>query len=172
MTYRMLALTSVLLACPPSHAQAQAHGTHSPHAGLETRQIKALSDDDVTGFLAGRGMGLAIPAELNRYPGPRHVLDLASELQLSPEQDTAIRGIFEAMQERASALGHEYVALERELDRQFASRTVDEDRLLRLTTDIGRVLAEKRFMHLRAHLQTTALLTPEQVRQYDVHRGY
>ena len=31
-------------------------------------------------------MGLALAAELNGYPGPRHVLDLADQLGLTPEQ--------------------------------------------------------------------------------------
>ena len=40
--------------------------------------IKSLSQDDQSALLAGRGMGLARPAELNGYPGPAHVLELAA----------------------------------------------------------------------------------------------
>ena len=32
---------------------------------------------------AGRGMGLALAAELNGYPGPAHVLELADKLDLA-----------------------------------------------------------------------------------------
>src|SRR4051812_3345086 len=58
----------------------------SPYAGQEQREIKSLSADEVKDYLAGKGMGMAKAAELNEYPGPLHVLQLASELNLSPEQ--------------------------------------------------------------------------------------
>jgi len=58
-------------------------GEHSrTYAGQETRKIKALSEDQIQGYLAGSGMGLAMAAELNHYPGPKHVLELAEKLQL------------------------------------------------------------------------------------------
>lgn len=49
----------------------------SPYTGLQERPIKALSDQQIDDLREGRGMGLALPAELNGYPGPRHVLGLA-----------------------------------------------------------------------------------------------
>jgi hypothetical protein len=39
---------------------------------------------------AGRGMGLALPAELNGYLGPIHVLELSDKLGLSAEQKSRI----------------------------------------------------------------------------------
>ena len=48
--------------------------------------MASLSDEDVQGFLDGRGMGLAKSAELNGHPGPMHVLELAEELKLTAEQ--------------------------------------------------------------------------------------
>ena len=39
-------------------------------------------------FLAGAGMGYAKAAELNSYPGPMHVLELADRLGLTPDQQT------------------------------------------------------------------------------------
>ena len=47
--------------CPMKKAAAP-----SPYTGLEHREIKALSDDDRRQLLAGRGMGFALAAELNR----------------------------------------------------------------------------------------------------------
>ena len=70
-----LSLTSAMFAAPAP----------SPYAGEQTREIKALSGSDIANLRNGRGMGLARPAELNRYPGPRHVLDTA-ELALTPAQ--------------------------------------------------------------------------------------
>ncbi|MDP8920483.1 MAG: hypothetical protein M3O00_16685 [Pseudomonadota bacterium] len=56
-------------------AQAQ-HASPSPYAGMEARQIKALSDQQIADLRAGRGMGLVLSGELNGYPGPIHVLEL------------------------------------------------------------------------------------------------
>jgi hypothetical protein len=52
----------------------------SPYSGMQTRSIKALSEQQVADLTAGRGMGLALAAELNGYPGPFHVLELADKL--------------------------------------------------------------------------------------------
>ena len=52
----------------------------SPYSGMQSRPIKALSEQQIADLRAGRGMGLALPAELNGYPGPVHVLELADKL--------------------------------------------------------------------------------------------
>ena len=57
----------VAAAVPPALGQ-------SPYAGMQARPVKALSDQQIADLKAGRGMGLALPAELNGYPGPSHVL--------------------------------------------------------------------------------------------------
>ena len=41
----------------------------SPYTGQEKREIRALSKEEVHGYLSGDGMGFAKPAELNHYPG-------------------------------------------------------------------------------------------------------
>ena len=61
---RLLILVLVAFA---SAALAQ---SHQPYAGLEGRAIKALSEQQIADLRAGRGMGLALAAELNGYPGP------------------------------------------------------------------------------------------------------
>jgi hypothetical protein len=58
-------------------AAAAASPSVSPYAGQAGREIKALSREEVEGLLAGQGMGYAKAAELNRYPGPAHVLEQA-----------------------------------------------------------------------------------------------
>ena len=68
-----VALTSILLLMTAT-AVAQ-----TPYAGMQARQIKALSEQQISDLDAGRGMGLALAAELNGYPGPSHVLELADE---------------------------------------------------------------------------------------------
>ena len=73
----------------------------SPYSGLQTRSIKALSEQQVADLTAGRGMGLALAAELNGYPGPSHVLELADKLDLSAEQRARVQQLFASMKQEA-----------------------------------------------------------------------
>jgi hypothetical protein len=76
--YRMKSWIAVLLLLVAAPAVAQQHQhRHSPYAGSHTRDIKALSAQEAADLRAGRGMGLALATELNGYPGPLHVLELA-----------------------------------------------------------------------------------------------
>ena len=60
---------------------------------MQTRAIKALSDQQIADLRAGRGMGMALPAELNGYPGPAHVLELADKLELTPDQRASVQAL-------------------------------------------------------------------------------
>lgn len=108
------ALSLVLLAALSTPAMAQHHGHHghhaahsSPYAGMQNRAIKALSEEQIAGLQAGKGMALAMPAELNGYPGPAHTLELAAELQLTDEQATRTQQLFADMEAQAKAAGLE-----------------------------------------------------------------
>jgi Spy/CpxP family protein refolding chaperone len=153
-------------------AIAAAAHTESPYMGQETRDIKALSPQDIDDYLNGRGLGYAKAAELNHYPGPRHVLDLAHTLALTPEQTRQTQAIFEAMHAQAVALGRQLVAKEEALDRQFADGSIDAGSLQALLSDIGGLQAAIRYTHLAAHLEQKAVLTTHQVQLYDQLRGY
>jgi hypothetical protein len=72
----------------------------------------------------------------------------------------------------ATRLGEQYIARERELDHRFARRHIDAERLAAFTEELGRLQGALRLAHLRAHLETTALLTDAQIRHYDELRGY
>ena len=72
--------------------------------------IKALSSDDVEQYLSGAGMGYAKAAELNRHPGPMHVLELADQLKLTAEQRTATAKLMEAHKAEARKIGARLVA--------------------------------------------------------------
>ena len=144
----------------------------SPYAGQQMRSIKALSDAEAKGLLEGAGLGFAKPAELNGYPGPMHVLDNAAALGVDESQRQAIRAILDRHKAEARALGAELVRLESELDRLFATHAAQPERIDATLSDIGRVTARLRASHLKAHLQTTALLTPQQVDRYAALRGY
>ncbi len=171
----MLLLGGLVAGCQSSHeghTPASADSTASPYAGQETRTIKALSAEDIEGYLTGQGMGLAKAAELNRYPGPKHVLALADELGLDEGQRRRTRRIFEAMEADAIALGRKIVDQEQALDALFAEASADEGPVRDLLHEIGELQADLRLVHLRAHLKMKALLTAEQVTLYDQLRGY
>ena len=157
-------------------AQAQHHAAPapaSPYAGQESREIKALSAEEQRAWLEGHGAGLARAAELNRHPGPQHVLELAQHLALSPEQEQRTRELMHRHKEEVRALGQRLVALERELDRLFArGAPVDGAEVTRLAQEIGLVAGRIRAGHLRTHIEQTHLLTSEQVERYNRLRGY
>jgi Spy/CpxP family protein refolding chaperone len=144
----------------------------SPYAGMTGRGIKALPEEEVADLLAGRGAGMALPAELNRYPGPRHVLELADELGLTPEQEAETRRLFERMRSEAVPLGEALVAKEAELEWLFASGIAEEGALRAVVTEAARLRGELRLAHLKYHLVMRRLLSPEQVAAYDVAQGY
>jgi Spy/CpxP family protein refolding chaperone len=150
------------------HAQQPA----SPYAGYEQRPIKALSDQQVADLRAGRGMGLALAAELNGYPGPVHVLELAAPLELTVEQRAKTQELFEAMKAETVPLGARLIAREAELDRLFANKGIDETTLTAAVAAIGETQAGLRTAHLRYHLRIVEVLTPVQMQRYSELRGY
>lgn len=143
-----------------------------PYAGLQERDIRALSQERVADLLAGRGAGYALAAELNHYPGPTHVLEIGVQLQLTPEQIQAVSAIKAAMQQDAAQLGKQMVDLEEDLDRAFRLGVITSQDISRLTKQIAEVEGKLRNVHLQAHLQTKEVLTREQVTSYDKLRGY
>lgn len=144
----------------------------SPYAGQQSRSIKALSPEQIGDLAEGRGMGLAKAAELNGWPGPLHVLELAGPLNLDPGQRRDSEALYKRMQAQARLLGGKVLAAEAELEAAFRNRQVTPAEVDRLLRKIGALGAELRGAHLRAHLEQTALLRPEQVRHYAVLRGY
>jgi LTXXQ motif family protein len=164
-----LAVLILIAAGVVARAQSQAA---QPYAGLETRAIKALSDQEIADLTAGRGMGTALPAELNGYPGPTHVLEYADELGLTGQQRADVRQLFDSMKSEAIPLGQRLISAERELDRDFADRTITPERLKAATAAIAEIRGELRNTHLKYHLSTAALLAPEQIHRYAELRGY
>lgn len=144
----------------------------SSYAGEEAREIKAMSAEDVQSYLSGKGMGLAKSAELNGYPGPSHVLALASELGLDSEQQKRSRSLFVSMEADAVKYGRLLIEEERKLDRLFATKQVTPELLASSLEQIGALQARVRVAHLEAHLAQIRILTPEQTARYNELRGY
>ena len=158
-----------ILAGLSSNALAQ---SAQPYSGMQNRPIKALSDQQVADLKAGRGMGLALAAELNGYPGPSHLIELSDQLGLTSIQLSNLKGMFDAMRSETIPIGEELVAQEEELDRRFAENVISEQQLKAATENIGETQARLRNVHLRYHLRTRALLQPSQIRRYAELRGY
>lgn len=165
---------AIMLVAGVAVAQEHHHQRHgqSPYAGLEKRPVKALHDQQIADLRAGRGMGLALAAELNGYPGPLHVLELADQLDLSPQQRNRVQQLYSSMQAEAIPMGGQLIEQETALDRLFKERAITPESLATITGQIGQTQGTLRNVHLKYHLTTAEMLTPEQLQRYAQLRGY
>lgn len=147
----------VALAVGPVAAQ-----THTPPA--------SLSMDEMHGLMMGQGMGLARAAEMQGYPGPKHVLELADSLALSDEQRQLAETLMAGVQSEARSLGARIVDAERRLSALFDGGAVDNPALEAAAHEVGRLRAELRLVHLRAHLAMREALSAEQSARYHAIR--
>lgn len=169
----MRSLVFMFLAVALSNsATAQQHHHQSPYASDENSGIAAISKTEMSALQNGAGMGLAKAAELNHFPGPKHVLELAEDLNLSESQATLIESIRIEMQKAAMQVGANVIDQERILNRRFLHRHIDQSDLRNITARIAKLRGELRFIHLRAHLKTTEILSQKQILRYDELRGY
>ena len=111
-------------------------------------------------------------AELNSYPGPKHVIELAEALQLGQEQSRQAQEIFDRMHARAIKLGSALVDTERDLDLLLADGRAKARTVKSLIAELGRIRSDLRFVHMRAHLEMREVLTDAQIATYDRLRGY
>jgi autonomous glycyl radical cofactor GrcA len=150
---------------------ATAHAQHGD-SGQHTRDIKALSAEEIEQYRTGAGMGHAKAAELNHFPGPMHVLELANELRLSDEQRAATRRLMDEHKREARAIGAKLIEAERAIEALFRNGKVEQNALARAVREAAAVEGEYRLSHLETHRRTRLLLTDEQVKRYDELRGY
>ncbi|HSW08010.1 Spy/CpxP family protein refolding chaperone [Aquabacterium sp.] len=144
----------------------------SAYSSMQGRDIKAFSDEQLADLREGRGMGASLPAELNGVPGPLHVLQLAGQLKVSPEQQAALERVMSEMKASAQRLGTQLIAAEAELDRSFRLGSADELSITEATSRIAALQGQLRAVHLVAHVKARQLLSAEQVAAYNVARGY
>jgi hypothetical protein len=142
------------------------------YAGMQTRSIKALSEQQIADLRTGRGVGLALAAELNGYPGPSHLLELADKIGLSDAQRNSARSMFEVKKAETIPIGERLIAQEAALDKLFVDHAITPEKLNAATAEIGVTQAKLRAAHLKYHLSTVAMLEPSQIRQYSALRGY
>jgi Spy/CpxP family protein refolding chaperone len=137
-----------------------------------TASAQALSPQEVQQYLSGAGMGYAQPAELNSFPGPMHVLELADKLSLNAEQRAATKRLMDEHKAEARAIGAKLVQAERALEALFRSGLVPPEKLAQAVSDAAALQGQYRLSHLETHRRMRALLTEGQVKRYDELRGY
>lgn len=157
-------VVALALAMGGSGVGQHQHSSGGPISTLTAEQIQQLR--------AGDGMGLAKAAELNHYPGPKHALELATDLGLSPSQTEWVTAIRDRMLAEATRLGAAIIEKETTLDGAFANHQVTAASMRGLVAELAALQGELRATHLAAHLEMVQVLTPEQVRRYDELRGY
>jgi LTXXQ motif family protein len=178
---RLGLVIALTVATTPALAQHAGHGappapaaqapTAQPYAGQQARNISSLSPEDVQGFLDGRGMGLAKPAELNGFPGPMHVLEHDKDLALTDAQRAKVKASMDAMKAKARALGKRYVEAEKAVDDAFRANA-GAQRIAARVVVANKLLGDIRMAHLAAHLEITPLLSAQQRSKYAELRGY
>jgi Spy/CpxP family protein refolding chaperone len=121
---------------------------------------------DKDALLNGEGAGQAKYAEMNGFPGPKHVLELADTLNLTKEQKESMQKLFDEMAEKAKSLGKKIVELEEQLNDDFEKGTATEASVKRTSVAIGELRGELRAVHLNAHLKAKKILLPQQIELY------
>jgi Spy/CpxP family protein refolding chaperone len=167
--FNLLAITAISFTGAAS-ANDSAHA--SPYAGEQQRVVKALSEQETADLQAGRGMGLSKVAELNHFPGPKHLLELAEPMKLNDSQIQQARQLQAVMTRDAQVLGQQILDKEAALEALFAAGRVDDVQAHALIADIGQLQGQLRFVHVNAHLATARILSSEQIKTYDLLRGY
>lgn len=157
------------------HSEHTDNNTMSKYIGQENRKIKLLSSEDIESLETGTGDafgGLAKLAELNGYPGPRHVLDLGKEVGLTTVQKENIIIIYNDMKREALKLGQEILQIEKTANELFANKSISDSELQRLIIKSAENYGKLRYIHLTTHLKMIDILSQEQITLYNTLRGY
>lgn len=144
----------------------------SPYVGFETREVKTMPPERQEGLRRGASLGYGLAAELNGYPSPVQVVELADQLGLDAEQKTRVRAIADKLRKDAIAAGEALLAAEAHIDRLFQLKQVSPDRIEAQTAVAAGQEARLRAIHLNAHLATRELLNPEQIESYQRLKVY
>ena len=171
-TLRALAWATVFGAA--SAAATTGHHGHdvSPYAHAQSAEVVSLSEAEVRALRSGEGMGLARAAELNHFPGPKHLLEFASALGLDEAQVERIEEIFSAMRTQAVSKGEAILEAERHLAHLFASGHASLESVTRASAHLGELRGALQAIHLVAHIEAARELSAEQITHYDRLRGY
>ena len=127
---------------------------------------------DRQSLLNAEGMGMASYAEMNSYPGPKHVIELKDQLGLSADQLKKTEGLMKGVELSGKLTGQEIVHDEEELYKLFEGGKAN-DRTVRARVErIGKLRGELRFIHLQAHVKMKQILSVNQIQRYNELRGH
>jgi hypothetical protein len=115
-------------------ANAASNDGKSAYVCQEDREIKALAPDCIAGLKAGAGLGYAKAAELNGYPGPNHLIELAQKIPWAPGQLTQVVEIRDRMSSDSMSLGERLLDAELALEKTFRAGGLSDERLGALTS--------------------------------------
>ena len=148
----------------PGPTWAQQHGGHPPGSAGQGHKVAALSCAEQFEAVVreGHGFGMAFSADRNGYPGPRHILELKTELRLTGDQETKAAALMHAMLGESRPKGARLLEAERRLERLYADGVADEANVRAAVAEVERARSELRLVHLLTHLRTRDLLSREQ----------
>lgn len=165
---------SLVTMAQEDHGHGSTPAATSTYAGRDDSApiVRSLTPEEIVQIERGEGTGFALPAELNGVPGPRHVLDLADELDLSADQMTRVQAVYDEMRAAVIPAGHRYLDALQALEEDFRAGALTEAELQAGVAEVKRLEGELAVAHLTAHLKTAKLLTPDQIAAYNRLRGY
>ena len=110
-------------------------------------------------------------AEINSYPSPKSLLELATTLNLSSIQKSRLSDIHNSTVARAKQLGKEIVQIENELNQAFQGRIINEKSCADDALQIGRLRGKLRGVILNSHIKAKAVLNDSQLSMYKKLHG-
>ena len=125
--------------------------------------LSGVSEQEKEMLLKGGGLGAGMIAMTNGYPGPKHVLEMGDELELTAAQRESIGTIYGKVKAESVKLGTELVEKDEALAALFTSGSVSTKDVEKRSREIGELQGRLRAAHLNAHVQTHAELTPAQL---------
>jgi hypothetical protein len=136
-----------------------------------TKEIKALSAQEIDDLLKARGMALARAAELTVIRTLARI-EMAVQLGLTPDQYRAIREIKARVDADATPLGSRDRRAGTRIGSSISPRHETKFKLDAIMMTLGSLQARLRSIHLASHLETKALISTHQIVRYNELRGY
>ena len=130
--------------------------------GMGGGMLGGVSKQEKEALLKGAGLGAGMIAMTNGYPGPKHVLEMGDELELTAAQRESLGKIYGNVKARSVELGTELVEKDEKLTALFASGSASTGEVEKLSREIGELQGRVRAEHLNAHVETFDTLTPAQ----------
>jgi Spy/CpxP family protein refolding chaperone len=168
-------LVAVSLVSSPAVAQEHGKsdgdmdGKHQMHGqaeggmqGMGGGMLGGVSAKEKEALLKGAGLGAGMIAMMNGYPGPKHVLEMGDELELTADQRESIGTIYGNVKAESVKYGTELVEKDEALTALFMSGSVSTGEVEKLSREIGELQGRVRAEHLNAHVETFEALTPAQ----------